>query len=95
MCLNILESPEFVGAETIVICLIISVLSFSLVPDFKHVSLDWNPKAIQCYQQKVAEEFSVDESYRSTTSHKNQSVSLRECFEFYTSQEKIGKKDAW
>ena len=64
-----------------------------------YLSLDWHPRAKELfYNEKAAEEVCQDESFlqkNSTPANKQQSVSLNECLELYTTTEKLKEDNAW
>ena len=61
-----------------------------------YLALDWQSKAKELfYNEKVAEEFSQNDSYHAKPSQKKQVVRLEECLELYTTKEKLGEDDAW
>ena len=64
-----------------------------------YLSLDWHPRAKELfYNEKAAEEVRQDESFlqkNSTPANKQQSVSLNECLELYTTTEKLKEDNAW
>jgi len=61
-----------------------------------YLSLDWHPKAKELfYNHKAAEDVAQDESYRAKLVQKNQSISLSDCLELYTTKEKLGEKNTW
>merc|ERR1712226_521232 len=62
-----------------------------------YLSLDWHSKAKQLfYNEKAAEEIAQDKSFHDKSpAKKQQSVSLEECLELYTTKEKLGEDDAW
>jgi len=61
-----------------------------------YLSLDWHPRAKELfYNDKAAEDIAQHESYRAKPVQKNQSVSLNDCLELYTTKEKLGEQNAW
>ena len=65
--------------------------------DKNYLSLDWHSKAKQLfYNEKAAEEIAQDKSFHDKSpAKKQQSVSLSECLELYTTKEQLGEDDAW
>ena len=59
--------------------------------------MDWHSKAKQLfYNEKAAEEIAQDKSFHDKSpAKKQQSVSLSECLELYTTKEQLGEDDAW
>ena len=74
-------------------------MQFSLFAGKNYLSLDWHPRAKELfYNEKAAEEVCQDESFlqkNSTPANKQQSVSLNECLELYTTTEKLKEDNAW
>ena len=62
-----------------------------------YLSLDWHSRAKQLfYNEKAAEDIAQDKSFHDKSpAKKQQSVSLSECLELYTSKEQLGEDDAW
>jgi ubiquitin C-terminal hydrolase len=61
-----------------------------------YIGLDWHPRAKQLFfKEKIASQVNQDESVNSTDAPKKQVVSLQECIELYTSQEKLSEDDKW
>jgi len=61
------------------------------------LSLDWPSKTKELfYNEKAAEDIAQDESLNEKSRIKSQKIfSLSDCLELYTSEEKLGKNDAW
>jgi len=61
-----------------------------------YIGLDWHPRAKELFfKEKLSSQVNQHESVNSTEAPKKTVVSLQECIELYTSQEKLSEDDKW